>query len=296
MFADILVLAAAGIAAASGLMLAGWCASLGVFARLIGLAAAILYTAIWNSWIGGGQTAGKRLFAIQVAGADGRPVSFGRSLTRSVVLWIALAQSQIVRDIALQSGSTAAVLGTLFVVSALALGIAYLLVFNRPTRQGLHDLIASTVVVKKRGLSDITAAPLARVHKFALASLVIFAAILVMIQAPSQRKQFADFQRFEDELRQVAGFHQLRHFEASDTSLDIGVQLARPPASFEAVQRQVAGIVLGAYPLADRLEHMRITIGCTCDLGVLGRLVKWGGVLEESRDASLADWRRTAAR
>ena len=74
------------------------------------------------------------------------------------------------------------------------------------------------------------------------------------------------------------------------------MQLKRPPDSFEAVQHQVAGVVLSAYSAADRIEEMEVTVACNCDLGVLGRMVKWGIDLEESHKATVADWRRPTQR
>jgi hypothetical protein len=52
-----------------------------------------------------------------------------------------------------------------------------------------------------------------------------------------------------------------------------------------------AGIVLSAYPADDQIEQMQVAVSCNCDLGVLGHAVKWGGVLEKRRKATVADWR-----
>jgi hypothetical protein len=188
------------------------------------------------------------------------------------------------------------VVASLFLAGAMGLGIVYLLLFNRQTRQGLHDLIVGTFVVKKGGVPDVIAAPLRRVHWYVLAGLFVLLAVAITLQTPSQRRQVVDFQRLEHQLQQIEAFHQLRHFQASGKTLEIGVQLKRPPESFEAVQRRVADIVLSAYPAADRIEQMEVTVTCNCDLGLLGRMVKWGVVLEESRNAAVADWRRLAPR
>ena len=294
MFIDILVLAVIGLLA--GRMLLGVsCASLGALAQLIGLAVAILYTALLNSRTGGGRTVGKWLCDIQVVGENGLPVSFARSLGRSVLLWIGIAQPPVSRDIALQSGSAAVVIAALLLTGALGLGILYLLLFNRETRQGLHDLIAGTFVVKKGGAPHVIDVPLRRVHWYVLAGLFMLVAAGITLQVPSQRRQVDDFQRLEHELRQIEGFHQLRHFQESGRTLEVGVQLKRPPESFETAQHRVAGIVLNAY-LADRIERMKVTVACSCDLGILGRIVKWGVDFETSRNATVADWRREAPR
>lgn len=291
---DGILLVALGLLAS--LLLGTWCAPLGVFSQLTGLVAAILYTAVLNSRIGGGQTLGKRLFEIQVVGADGRPVSFANSLGRSVVLWIAAAQLRETRDIALQSGSAAVVIALSFLARAAGLAMAYLLLFNRPTRQGPHDLIAGTFVVEKGRVPTVIAAPPGREHWYVLAGLLVLMAAVIAVQAPSQWRQVADFRNVEQHLRQIDGFQQLRHFEESGRTLKVGVRLKRPPESFEAVQRRVAGIVLSAFPTADnRIDRMEVAVGCTCDFGILGRWVKSSGGIEESREATVAEWRGLSA-
>jgi hypothetical protein len=187
-------------------------------------------------------------------------------------------------------------MASLFLARAIGLGIVYLLLFNRQARQGLHDWIAGTFVVKKDGVPEVIVAPLQRVHRYVLGGLFVLLAVAVTVEAPSLRRQVADFQRLEHHLRQIEAFHQLRHFQESRNTLEISVGLKRPPQSFEAVQRQVSDIVLSAYPAADRTEQMKVIVTCNCDLGVLGRMVKWGVALEESRTATVADWRRLAPR
>ena len=293
MFTDVLVLGAFGIIIGH-VLLGDWCVSLGIPAQLVGLSGAILYTALLDSRIGGGQTLGKRMFAIRVAGADGRSISFARSLGRSVLLWIAIAQPPKIRDIALQLGSTAAVMASHFLAGAIGLGIAYFLLFNRQTRQGLHDLIAGTFVVKKGGAPVVINGPLPRVHWYVLGGLYALLAVVISVQTASQRRQVLAFERLEEQLRQIEAFDHVRRLEESGKTLQLGVQLKRPPESFDAVQRRVAGIALSAYPGIDQMEQMEVTVAWNCDLGILSRVVKWGAVLEERRKASVADWRQLA--
>jgi uncharacterized RDD family membrane protein YckC len=291
---DTLLLGAAGIAL-TGILPGGWCASVGVMAPLIGLAVAILYTAILNSGIGGGRTVGKRFCAIRVVGANGRPVSFGVSLGRSAILWIAIAQPPMIRDLALQSRSGLVVVLSMFLAGAAALGTLYLLLFGG-ARQGLHDWIAGTFVVRAFGAPEIAPASLGRDHRYALAGLFVLLGVVIAVQAPSQMRQAVEFRSLEGQLRQIEAFHQLRHFQTSGKTLDVSVQWKRPPVSFVDAQRRVAAIVLRGYPDVDRFPQMKVAVSCACDLGVLGRVVKWGAVLEESRTAPPADWRRIAFR
>lgn len=107
---------------------------------------AVAYFTLAGSYIGKGQTLGKRLLGIVVTGADGRFLGVKRSFVRSSVLL----------SIWLLSGWGLPVLVTQPVASILALGLflggtlalLYGYVFNRAARQGPHDLIVNSFVVR----------------------------------------------------------------------------------------------------------------------------------------------------
>lgn len=118
---------------------------MGAPARLIGFVIALAYFGVFNSHIGDGQTPGKRWLDICVVDARGEPLLLPRSLARYAVLGV----PYFLNHVSLSS-SAWPVLGA--VVTLLVFGggfaIAYLYVFNRKTRQSLHDLVVGSFVVR----------------------------------------------------------------------------------------------------------------------------------------------------
>ena len=117
---------------------------IGGWGRLIGWPIALAYYSIGNSALAGGQTPGKRLMRIEVVDATGAPVSFAVALKRALIFtgpYILLGVPFFI-DFPVVSGVFQWVLGVL------NFGILLYYIFNRETRQSLHDLAAGTFVVK----------------------------------------------------------------------------------------------------------------------------------------------------
>ncbi len=141
---DVTILIGLGFILCFGLF--GPLAHLGPWARLLGVAIALAYFGILNSRIGRGQTIGKRLLKVEVVGTDGGHLSVRRSLGRYSVLAVPV----FLNGAWIPSASTNIPL--LVIMDLLTVGIGgailYLYVFNRKTRQSLHDLAARTYVVQ----------------------------------------------------------------------------------------------------------------------------------------------------
>lgn len=105
-------------------------ARLGSFGQLIGYGICIWYFGWLNSSLGGGQTMGKRFLSLCVIDQEGEYISPGKSYIRAALL-------------------AAPVLKWGFPV---VIALVYFYVFNRITRQSLHDLLTGTFVVKTESL------------------------------------------------------------------------------------------------------------------------------------------------
>lgn len=118
---------------------------LSVWARAIGFVIALLYFGVLNSELNNGQTIGKRLLAIRVVDLHNESIKLDVSLLRSLIL--------ITPFFVQGSGLPGALLHSFWIypVSLILFGglvsTAYLMVFNRRTRQGPHDWICKTFVV-----------------------------------------------------------------------------------------------------------------------------------------------------
>jgi uncharacterized RDD family membrane protein YckC len=165
---------------------------MGGWGRLAGAAIAALYFVPLNSWLGGGQTVGKRALRIRVVSTSGGLLGVPQSLLRSVVMllpWF-LNGAPI---------PTPLLMSPLGIVVSLALfgfgaSILYLIVFNRRTRQSFHDLIAGSYVIRA-GTEQPPKHPVWRGHYVVVAVILALAAIVpVAAGRLAQRTMFKNLE------------------------------------------------------------------------------------------------------
>jgi uncharacterized RDD family membrane protein YckC len=163
------------VGAALGAALGNWLVGVGQWGRLIGAVIAGAYLVPANSVLFGGQTIGMRLLKIRVQTVSGELLSPGRSAVRYLVfavpyfcngLFLNLHDAPHWIEI-----SVGVVLGTVFLIGIL--GNTYLLLFNRPSRRLLHDLVTGSIVVKETSPHTVVQAPVALGHVGAFAAIVV---------------------------------------------------------------------------------------------------------------------------
>ncbi len=122
-------------------------AQLANWGRLVGFGIALAYFGLMNSALCGGQTIGKRVLKLRVVNAGNNPITPMRAFCRQAVFSTPLF---------LNGAPFSNAVLTSFLIYPLALivlggllSIVYLYVFNRRTRQSLHDLAVGTYVVNK---------------------------------------------------------------------------------------------------------------------------------------------------
>ncbi len=170
---DVLVLGIFGIII--GGIFQEWLIKAGAWGKLIGFTITTIYFSILNSNIGKGQTLGKMLLKLKITDYNGNLISFPKSLLRSVIITIPwFLNGALLPNSLLQSPAGYLINLVLFGTGST---IIYLYIFNRKTRQSLHDLLAKTLVVKeKNNFSNIVPA-LWRVHKIMI--IFLFTATLL---------------------------------------------------------------------------------------------------------------------
>jgi uncharacterized RDD family membrane protein YckC len=120
--------------------------SLGGWSRLVESCVALVYFGVLNSSIAWGQTIGKRVMQIQVVDRSGHSISPGRSFLRSAVLVVPFSLNGLV--IPPRAMMYLIFFFTGFILFGFGDAIVYLYIFNRHTRQSLHDLIVGTCVTQ----------------------------------------------------------------------------------------------------------------------------------------------------
>jgi len=168
-------------------------AKMGVWGRSIGFIIALLYFGIMNSSINNGQTLGKMVLKIRVVDSKNQPINIIQSFGRYCVLGIPFFLNGA------QFSSNMLDSFWIYITSFIALGglfsIIYLYIFNRSTRQSLHDLALGTFVVNTRS-KNLQIAKVWKYHFVTTGLIFLIAGI-----APVFITKLADTPFFDDLLK-----------------------------------------------------------------------------------------------
>ncbi len=281
--------------------------SLGPWGRLIGYGLLFLYWSVFNSTFREGQTFGKQLLGIAVVDRHGDYLSLPASMRRASILALIGLLNQWALPV-LETPVMVVITGTIVLGGGLAL--LYGVIFNRQTRQGIHDLIAGSYVVKTshRPKTHLPETPPS--HKritigLVGAGLILSIAIGVLMQnanptfgilVPTEWKEIQALRTtlaHNDDFFNV-GVRRLNQ-NSSRTSdarhnLHITVWMKKPCEQYTAycdtALQQVAQTVFENYAGIDRLSEMRITLINRFDLG-LAR-----GSYSHGATQTIDDWRK----
>lgn len=262
-------------------------ASLGEWGPLLGFVLASLYFIPLNSRLGGGRTLGKRWAGTRVVGRDGRPVGVAPSAVRYVVLSFPVF---LVNLPFLTTGTknplnilTSAFFG------AVGWSIVYLVLFNRRTRQSLHDLVAGTYVIRDYWFEP---APItARIwkgHFVVIALLFVLAASMaaffgqilprLLRKDDSIRARIELYQklRAEPEIASVditwekpaRPGTRAQDEEDGENDLPVKIMLRQKPVSVDAEATKIAHIILRESAPARKKNEIAVTVGYGYDIGI----------------------------
>jgi uncharacterized RDD family membrane protein YckC len=148
--------------------------TIGQYGRIVGFLIVLVYFGWLQSEQGGGQSLGKRILGTAVRTATGEPLGFGRSLLRIFILALpAFLSGWFISDSKFVQWILAAV------EMGLGVSILFTMVFNRQTRQGLHDLLAGTYVVYRKG-KEVESLPVVGKRLMVSTEIVAFLMILLV--------------------------------------------------------------------------------------------------------------------
>jgi len=172
-FLDCLLLGAIGVAV--GFLLAEEIVRLGPWGRLLGFFVALAYFGALNSKLTGGQTLGKRLLKIKVVAMEGMPLSVPRSFLR----FLPLGAPWFLNNAQFSEPMLFSFWGYVLSIAIFGLGLSiiYLYVFNRKSRQSLHDLLVGSYVVSAGATGPVAAPAIWQAHLAVCALLVVASSI-----------------------------------------------------------------------------------------------------------------------
>lgn len=279
-FIDLLIVGSVGYVL--GLFLFDTLARLGAYARIIGFIIAISYFGILNSRIGQGQTLAKRWLGLRVVDGHGVCLPLSRSLLRYTVLGLPFFFNYLPIDF------RSTPMGVLILVSLVLfggmLGTFYLYVFNRRTRQSLHDLVVGSYVVKVKpaGLR-LPPVTMWRGHLVVLGVIALLAIIAPLLgERLAGRTFFQSALAVQQQLLQQphvrrAGFVDGQSFvykngeSQASSYLQADLTLDAPMVSDADVARAAASVIEAAYPEKSKQATIEVRLVYGYDMVIASR-------------------------
>jgi len=252
---------------------------IGAWGRLLGFCIAFVYFGFMNSRLFGGQTIGKRVARTKVVNRRGTPLTLIRSTTRYLILGVPF----FLNGARLPQQVIMSWFGTLLAVLVFGFGasIIYLIIFNRRTRQSLHDLIVGSFVVKRDSPPVPVSATVWKGHYVVVAIVLIASAVLPQLLSPLARNEFfrpllalqQQIQK-EPEVGYAGVFEGANMFKpyggqaVRTSSLEVTVIPRKKLDDYNALANKVARVILQNHQRAREKDRISIIIVYGYDIGI----------------------------
>lgn len=243
---------------------------LGGWGRLLGFCIALAYYGLLNSIVGKGQTIGKRIVKIEVINRKGENISPLLSVLRYTILAVPFFLNGAIIPPSIIASPFGHLLGLL--VFGFGGAIIYLYIFNRRTRQSLHDVACGTFVVRTFPKGDVLSGPVWRPHVVVVGVwFVLVIVAMVVVQGVSQKGVFPGLLATQQAIMSSGKVHMAtlsvgKTWRASGGSrtetnhLSSNVIWKKRPADYEAAATEVAAIILDSYPDVTTKDVLAVTV------------------------------------
>ena len=253
-------------------------AGLGGWGRLLGFSIALPYFVILNSSIGKGQTIGKKALKIEVIMRDGSYIAPARSIARYSILAVPYFLNGAMIPPEVISSPIGYLLS--FIVFGMGISIVYLLIFNRSTRQSIHDLSVQTFVTHKSNKGDFNPSPVWKFH-YIVVGILLVASVGVMLAIPTIAKKgiLPDLLALQKNIISKSNVHMATAIVGTtksningnlkeSTYFHSNVILKERPADYEEIANRIAAIVIEEYPAIDQKDSLGLTLSYGYDIGI----------------------------
>jgi uncharacterized RDD family membrane protein YckC len=168
-------------------------------ARLIGFLIVLPLSIIFDSSIGHGQTPGKKLLKLRVVDKNNLQISPLKAAARAIIIYCPL----FLNGAAFPEDLINSKLGSAFINVILFGGLfalLYLIIFNRNTRQSLHDIVTGTYVINSEASIDRPSS----IWKWHIIIVIIFALSMLalpwLVDKQLEQVKFDDLSRTQEQL------------------------------------------------------------------------------------------------
>lgn len=273
-------------------------AGLGPWGSILGFGIGMLYFGLGNSRLSRGQTSGKRTMKIKVVNRDGELLSVRDSMIRYLPMGLLYLNFD---GLSMMAPKTLMWTISVIVFVIFFIGIAefYLVIFNRPARRTLHDMLVDSFVVKCNDEPDLAdAPPLRTMHKFVMGALVgLFIAMPIgfsMLVTNLVGDEFMeDAWAVIDEVQQQVPTHSINFMyntnystgRGQSTGYSASLWIREVQAENHDTFIDVARIILDTAPDVDSIDYIYIEIVRAFDIGIAQ------GSLKRYRTYTPEQWR-----
>jgi uncharacterized RDD family membrane protein YckC len=253
-------------------------ATLGIYGRLVGFIIALFYFGLGNSSIFGGQTIGKKLLKIQVVTLNGVTISPVKSFLRYTIFSLPFFLNGAPFPPTILQNKIVMILSG-FIVFFMGGSIIYLYLFNRRTRQSLHDIALQTYVVNKDSSPSIL--PIWKGHYVTLGVFFVafIVAVTVLLPKVAKNQFFQDLQATQLEI-QKSGLVEYstvssgKSWSSTSTGTSevtycaVNAKLNHRPNDFDSTINTLAKIVLKSYQPVYEKTSLTINAIYGYDIGI----------------------------
>ncbi len=261
-----------------GLFLFDQFAGLGGYGRAVGFLVAFLYFGLMNSALAGGRTLGKRLMSICVVDSKDSLITVGRSATRYLILGVPYFLNGAPIPPRLLFTWIALLLS--FIIFGIGLSIVYLFVFNRRTRQSLHDLVVGTFVVKT-GRSPEALKPKIWAGHYVIIAFLLIASICapLLLKGLATKGPFKELLPLQTSLmnlpdvRYASVFAGKSFFSDSKGSrsvntVSVAIQVNKRIEDYDTFANRMAKVVFESHPEVTQRDQLIVNIIYGYDIGI----------------------------
>jgi uncharacterized RDD family membrane protein YckC len=259
-------------------------AELGGWGRLFGFVIALIYFGLLNSSLSNGQTIGKRFLKIKVVDKDVTPISPIRASIRFLILGTPyFLNGALIQPDILMNPFVALLIG--LVVFFVGGGIIYLYIFNRNTRQSLHDLAVGTYVIRSSHAQAFSFSPLWKGHLAVLSLIFITVVALITTVIPklSHKALFSELFAVQQSIQRSGLVHSAtvtagKSFGTNLTTrwkgkratsyFSINAVLKKRPTDYDEAINNIASIILDGYPQIMEKGALVINVTYGYDIGI----------------------------